>query len=132
MEAGGRIVREYSGFLPCSRLAGRHILRCEHLRDIPGEGFSPYRVEPEFTHQIWLWYRTNAEPDRLNLVFRGQFNFTLADHTEDWVAAEVTDFLAEMLWEAKQLKHVTRNDQSDTFWIRTVATKLQNLAGEQP
>lgn len=127
MEASGRIIREYSGFLPCSQLAARHILRCEHLRDIPSEGFSPYRVEPEFTHQLWIWYRTREEPGRLQLVFRGQFDFSIPGKDADGIAGMVTDFLARMLWEAKSLKQAQRNDNSDVFWSRAVSTKLGNL-----
>lgn len=123
----GRIISEYSGVLPATRLTARHILRCEHLRDIPGEGLPPYRVEPQFTHQIWLWCRPHATPDQLSLIFRGQFEFVLPGKDPDWVAAEVTDFLAYLLLQATDPNLVMRHDESDLFWAEAIETQLESL-----
>lgn len=125
----GRIIRAYSGILPGSRRTARHLLRCEHLRDIPGEGFSPFRAEPHHTHQIWLWYRLSKEPDKLILLFRGQFCFTLAGTDADWVAGEVADFLAYLLLSDAQnpWSEVFRHDNSDLFWALAVEKKVENL-----
>lgn len=126
----GRIIREYSGFLPATRLKARHILRCEHLRQLPGEGFPPYRVEPQFTHQLWLWSRNTPadtpEPQPLALVFRGQFAFTLPGQDPDALAAAVTDFLAFLLLQATDMQQVMRYPDSDLFWADAVASYLED------
>lgn len=124
----GRIIRSYSGFLPDCRFKARHILRCEHLRDIPGERFSPYRAEPHFTHQIWLWYRLNIEPNKLYLLFRGQFDFSISAIKADQMAGEVTDFLAFLLLESDRYRqNIFRNKDSDSFWVRAVERKVKSL-----
>jgi hypothetical protein len=131
----GRIIREYSGFLPATRLKARHILRCEHLRQLPGEGFPPYRVEPQFTHQLWLWSRNtptgNREPqplapEPLALVFRGQFEFALPGKDPDALATAVTDFLAFLLLQATDMQQVMRYPDSDLFWADAVASCLED------
>jgi hypothetical protein len=124
----GRVVREYGGFLPCSNLTVRHILRCEHLRDILGEDVPPHRMEPEFTHQIWIWYRPLTDPDQLHFVYRGQFDFTVPDYDVDAVAAKVTDSLAEVLWDCTNLEQILRHEDSDIFWSRSVESSLQLLS----
>jgi hypothetical protein len=126
----GRIIREYSGFLPCTQLTARHILRCEHLRDIPGEGLPPYRVEPNYTHQLWIWYRPQQEPGKLYLVFRGQFEFTIPGKDADEVAREVTDFLAYLMLQTGDRRQVLRHEESDLFWADAVETKLESVAYE--
>ena len=124
----GRIIRAYSGFLPDCRFRARHILRCEHLRELPGERFPPYRVEPQFTHQIWLWYRLKQEPDKLYLLFRGQFDFGFSAMDADQMSGEVTDFLAFLLLEGDQYRqNIFRNQNSDSFWVRAVERKVKSL-----
>jgi hypothetical protein len=126
----GRIIREYSGFLPATRLKARHILRCEHLRQLPGEGFPPYRVEPQFTHQLWLWSRNTPagtqEPQPLALVFRGQFKFAMPGKDPDALAATVTDFLAFLLLQATDMQQVMRYPDSDLFWADAVVSCLED------
>ena len=127
VEESGRIIRAYSGFLPCTRHTARHLLRCEHLRQLPGEGFPPYRAQPEFTHQIWIWYRTYKEPEKLYLVFRGQFDFSITDADADLVAGEITNFLAHLMIEAKDPREVLRHKETDIFWPLAVERKLRRL-----
>ncbi len=125
---GGRIIRSYSGFLPRTRRTARHILRCEHLWDIPGERL-PYRVDPSFTHQIWIWYRLNKDPEKLYLLFRGQFNFTITGHDSDWIAGQVSDSLASLLRDSKEHMHlVFRHKDCDTFWALAVERKFKSLS----
>ena len=131
LETSGRIIRSYRGVLPCARGKARHILRCEHLRQIPGEGLPPYRARPEYTHQLWLWYRLNEEPDKLYLLFRGQFDFSLSEREPDWVAGKVSDFLAFLLIytdKCKSQREVFRHQHSDRFWLLAIEKKLQRLA----
>jgi hypothetical protein len=123
----GRIIREYSGVLPCARLSARHILRCEHLRDIPGEGLPPYRVEPDFTHQIWLWYRSSDEANRLRLVFRGQFDCSIPGREADVVACEVTDYLAELLWDLSNMEESMHHENCEIFWSKAIEAKVRTL-----
>lgn len=133
LAASGRIIRSYSGFLPCARFRARHILRCEHLRQLPGERFQPYRVFPNYTHQIWLWYRLNPKPEQLHLLFRGQFDFTIPDKypnevIADKVAAEITDFLAYLLKKSQNYsRDFFRHKDSDTFWVMAVESKFKAL-----
>jgi hypothetical protein len=140
MAESGRIVCEYSGFLPAAQLTARHILRCEHLRQLPGEGFPPYRVEPQLTHQIWIWSRKVAQkpvsasqaapvepsPQPLELIFRGQFEFALPGQVADELAASVTDFLAFLLLQATDIHQVLRHSESDLFWTDAVASYLED------
>jgi hypothetical protein len=141
MAESGRIIREYSGFLPASKLTTRHILRCEHLRQLPGEGFPPYRVEPHFTHQIWLWSRNTSTgcsapqplaPQPLALVFRGQFEFALPRQDPDTLAGAVTDFLAFLLLQATDIQQAMRYPDSDLFWADAVASYLEDCNAEVP
>jgi hypothetical protein len=128
MAVSGRIVREYAGVLPCSRRTVKHLLRCEHLRPVAGDPSSPYQDDPNNTHQIWLWYRTSSEPERLHLVFRGQFNFAVPSQPADTIAVQITDSLAERLWESQQLDQTLRYDESDDDWSSTIEQKLSELA----
>ncbi|MBW4573933.1 MAG: hypothetical protein KME08_01460 [Aphanothece sp. CMT-3BRIN-NPC111] len=123
----GRIIRAYSGVLPCTKYTAQHLLRCEHLRDLPGEKAPPYKVQPEYTHQIWIWYRTYKEPEKLNLVFRGQFDFNTASDKSDVIAAEITDFLAYLMLQAKDPTEVLRNKDGDVFWAMAVERKFNNI-----
>jgi len=124
----GRIVRAYGGVLPCTRRIARHLLRCEHLRQLPGERFQPYRVEPNYTHQIWLWYILKKDPDKLHLLFRGQFNFTIPGKNPDWIAEEIADFLAYLLINSEEhVQEVFRNSYSDRFWSLAVEKKFLSL-----
>lgn len=121
MAEGGRIIRSYSGFLPSTRRLARHVLRCEHLRDIPGEGFPPYRAEASYTHQIWIWYRLNDNPQQLNLLFRGQFDFARLGRDPDQVAGGVTDYLAYLLVKGEpHIQELFRHEASDLFWALAV------------
>lgn len=131
MVKASRIIREYSGALPCSQQAARHILRCEHLRPIPGEDLQPYRVEPQYTHQIWLWYRTQDQPNRMKLVFRGQFEFAIPGRSPDAIAQEVTKFLASYLMTVEDYQRVIRQDDSDLFWATLIYTKVESMKGKQ-
>lgn len=127
----GRVVRSYSGFLPCARRTARHILKCEHLRHIPSEGPKPYCFQSNHTHQIWLWYRLNRAPDRLHLLFRGQFDFTLLGRNSDWVAGEVADFLAFLLITCEtHHREIFRHQHSDIFWTSAVERKFTSLSCE--
>ncbi|PSN11871.1 hypothetical protein C7293_22555 [filamentous cyanobacterium CCT1] len=114
MAESGRIVRSYCGFLPRLEGRSRHIIRCEHLDFIPGEGFSPFRAEPCFTHQIWIWYRLNRNPDRLNLLFRGQFDFSCPEQDAHELARRVTDYLANLL--INNGEHENQLFLSETSW----------------
>jgi len=125
--ASGRIIRAYSGFLPCSQHTARHILRCEHLRELPGQKVLPYRAEPEYTHQIWIWYRLYNQPSKLNLVFRGQFDFTIANNEADIVAREITDFLVYLMLNAKDPREVLRNKDSELYWAAAIERKFKNM-----
>ena len=117
----GRIIRAYSGFLPGLESTARHVLRCEHLELIPGEGFSPYRAESHFTHQIWIWYRFNHSPERLNLLFRGQFNFLSSDFDAHALARRVTDYLSELLVHSDVgHEQLFLNESSWKFWALAV------------
>jgi hypothetical protein len=128
LEASGRVIRSYGGILPSSGGRARHILRCEHLRELPGEGLQPYRAEPNFTHQIWLWYRMNDEPDRLYLLFRGQFDFRMMGYDLDWIAGEIADFLAYLLLNCDEVApEIFRNQYSDQFWSTAVSRKFEYL-----
>jgi len=131
LAAGGRVIRSYSGFLPyCRRTAG-HLLRCEHLRYISSEGLQPYCVQSNFTHQIWLWYRLNREPDKLHLLFRGQFDFTLLGRDSDWVAGEVADFLAFLLLNCEgHHREIFRHSGGEIFWAYAVERKFTSLLCE--
>lgn len=86
----GRTIRAYSGSLPCTRYAARHLLKCEHLQPIPGEQFPPYRAEPNNTHQLWIWYRFKTNPDQLHLLFREQFGFEIPGKKSNQIAGEIT------------------------------------------
>lgn len=128
MEESGRIIRSYSGFLPSTRQTARHILRCEHLKDVPGERL-PYRAEPSFTHQIWLWYRLNRYPDKLYLLFRGQFDFTIQGLDPDVVASRISDSLADLLLDCNRSKREAfRHQDSTTFWALAVERKFKSLS----
>jgi hypothetical protein len=121
MEESGRIIRTYSGVLPQLRGRARHMLRCEHLRLLPGEGFSPYRAEPDFTHQIWIWYRLNQAPERLNFLFRGQFNFAMLDQDSDTTARRVTDYIANLLTHSDEYEEqLFLNESSWNFWTLAI------------
>ncbi|MDJ0718727.1 MAG: hypothetical protein QNJ54_31630 [Prochloraceae cyanobacterium] len=129
MEASGRIIRSYSGFLPSTRFQARHILRCEHLRQLPGERFQPYRTFPNYTHQLWLWYRLNSNPDKLYLLFRGQFDFTIPGKNSDKVAAEITDFIAYLLKEQENSsRELFRHKDSDNFWVMAIENEFKRLS----
>ena len=118
-------------FCPAPNQSARHILRCEHLRLIPGEGFPPYRVAPQYTHQIWLWYRTQERPARLMLVFRGQFECVIPGRPSDQIAKEVTQFLANYLMTVEEYERVIRQNDSDLFWATLINTKIESLKGGQ-
>jgi hypothetical protein len=131
----GRSICEYSGVLPAARLKVRHLLRCEHLRQLPGEEFPPYRVEPQFTHQIWLWSRNiptdgSTAPQPLALVFRGQFEFAIPGQNPDQVAIDVTEFFAFLLLQATDIQQVMRYPDSDLFWADAVASYLEDCHAE--
>lgn len=121
LEESGRIVRAYGGFLPGLESTARHILRCEHLDLIPGEGFPPYRAESHFTHQIWIWYRFKHSPERLNLLFRGQFSFPASELDPHALARRVTDYLSELLIH-RDVGHdqLFLNESSWKFWALAI------------
>ncbi len=126
--ASGRTISSYSGFLPCTRYGARHIFKCEHLRHIPGERL-PYRAHPSFTHQIWIWYRLTQEPGKLYLLFRGQFDFTLRDRDPDWVAEQVSEFLASLLFNCEEhTGEIFRHEDGDAFWALAVERKFKSLS----
>ncbi|MDJ0716853.1 MAG: hypothetical protein QNJ54_22005 [Prochloraceae cyanobacterium] len=128
VETSGRILSCYSGFLPGWRFRARHILRCEHLRNIPGERFPPYRAHSSLTHQLWLWYRLNQRPDRLELLFRGQFDLSFEKSKTDEVAKEITAHLADLLTEGKtHPQELFRHLDSHQFWLCAIETKLKTL-----
>lgn len=128
LATGGRVIRSYGGFLPRSRRTAGHLLRCEHLRYIPSEGLQPYCVQSNYTHQLWLWYRLNSEPDKLQLLFRGQFDFTLVGRNPDWVAGEVTDFLAFLLLNCEEHhREIFRHKHSEIFWASAVERKFKDI-----
>jgi hypothetical protein len=117
MAESGRIVRSYCGFLPRFEGRARHIIRCEHLDFIPGEGFSPFRAEPCLTHQIWIWYRLSHNPERLNLLFRGQFDFSCPNQDAHDLARRVTDYLANLLINSSEhASQLFLNETSWKFW----------------
>ncbi|MBF2078570.1 MAG: hypothetical protein IGR76_08625 [Synechococcales cyanobacterium T60_A2020_003] len=121
MAESGRIVRTYSGVLPKLERTARHILRCEHLDVIPGEGLSPYRAEPHYSHQIWIWYRLDHTPERLNLLFRGQFDFSSSEQDSNALAARVTDYLADLLINHDEHQHqLFLNESSWEFWTLAI------------
>lgn len=124
----GRILREYSGILPCIKHSVSHILRCEHLRALPEEEFAPYKVQDEFTHQLWIWYR-EAEPNSpLKLVFRHQFNFATPSQDADTVAIAITDSLAEVLWESTSSEKLLQASQDEPDWLKAVEIQFSQLA----
>lgn len=124
----GRILREYSGILPCIKHSVSHMLRCEHLRALPDEQFAPYKVQDEFTHQLWIWYRESADASPLKLIFRNQFNFSLPNQDSDTVAIAITDFLAELLWDATDSELLLQASQDESDWIKAVELQLSQLA----
>ncbi|MBW4577730.1 MAG: hypothetical protein KME08_21065 [Aphanothece sp. CMT-3BRIN-NPC111] len=127
IKRSGRLVCGYSGFLPCTQQTARHILTCEHLRKLPEEKLPPYRFEPQYTHQIWIWYRNYKDFKKLNLLFRGQFDFAILDREPDTVAKEVSDFLAYVMINSKNSRELLRTQYNDTFWVLAVETKLRRL-----
>lgn len=134
LEETGRVIRSYGGFLPGLESTARHILRCEHLERVSSEGFSPYRAESHLTHQIWIWYRFNHSPERLNLLFRGQFDFSRPGLDANALAGRVSDYIAELLGHSKTTQEqLFLNDSSWKFWTLAVDSfistedKLNNL-----
>lgn len=121
----GRTIRAYSGVLPCTQYVARHLLKCEHLRPLPGDRFFPYQAEPHYTHQVWIWYRFHTDPSQLQLLFRGQFDFAIAGKNSAQVAAEITDYLAFLLIHSEDYQqHLFRNSGSDAFWAQAVEQYL--------
>lgn len=121
LEETGRIIRTYGGFLPGLESTARHILRCEHLERVSSEGFSPYRAESHLTHQIWIWYRFNDSPQRLNLLFRGQFDFSRPGIDANSLARRVSDYIAELLVHSKTTREqLFLNDSSWKFWALAI------------
>lgn len=118
----GRVVRAYSGCLPLPHPTPRHILKCEHLRPLPGESMQPYRAEPDFTHQIWIWYRLVDQPDKLHLLFRSQLSFRFhkqeSDQDTDVTAVDIVDNLARLMRGLPQSagQELFRHENSDEFW----------------
>jgi hypothetical protein len=127
----GRIIREYSGILPCTKHAARHILRCEHLRDIPGEPVSFYKQEDHFTHQIWVWYRELANPSLLQLLFRSQFECAVKGCDPDAVATAVTDDFAQALWQCKLPQQVYQSPSNEEIWEKVLENALISFAHAQ-
>ncbi len=131
LPVSGRNIRFYDGFLPCARRTARHILKCEHLRYIASEGAKPYCFQPNYTHQIWIWYKLNRDPEQLHLLFRGQFDFTMFGRDSDWVAGQIADFLAFLLINCEtHHREIFRNKGSEIFWASAVERKLTNLSCE--
>ncbi|PSR13365.1 hypothetical protein C8255_25375 [filamentous cyanobacterium CCP3] len=121
MEETGGAIRAYGGFLPGLESTARHILRCEHLEHVSSDGFSPYRAESHLTHQIWIWYRFTHSPQRLNLLFRGQFDFSRPGLDANSLAGRVSDYLAELLMHSKTTREqLFLNDSSWKFWALAI------------
>jgi hypothetical protein len=124
----GRIIRAYEGIVPYGINKAQHILRCEHLRQLPEEKFAPYRAEENYTHQIWLWYKLNNNPEKLELLFRGQFDFSIPDINSDLVAQQIADFLVYLMLNAEgHQKELFRHQYSYLFWSKAVEKKLESL-----
>lgn len=70
----------------------------------------------------------NNEPSRLYLLFRGQFDFTIAKIEVDWTAGEIADFLAYLLLNFDgDSAEMFRNQYSDQFWTTAVSRKFEYL-----
>jgi hypothetical protein len=124
-----RVIRTYGGFIPSAPKTVEHILRCEHLRQLPGDKFAPYHAEENYTHQIWLWYKLKKNPEKLELLFREQFDFKLPGMDADFVAKEVTDFLAYLLLNGEEHPlELLRHQYSHLFWTKAVEKKLFYLS----
>ncbi|MDG2990606.1 hypothetical protein L3556_06610 [Candidatus Synechococcus calcipolaris G9] len=128
LEAGGRIICEYGGLLAANGTPGRYLLRCEHLRSLPGEKFPPYRVEPDFTHQLWIFSRSPKNEAHLDIIFRAQFNLDLPGQDGDQVALEVTEFLAYLMQHASEPDAFVPGEAAEQFWIEAVETHLEMSA----
>lgn len=75
-----RVVGKWSGVLPACEGTRYyhsiiHTLLCIHLRDIPGERYSPYKARPYLTHEIFIFYRVETD-DVVHLIFRSAFDFS--------------------------------------------------------
>ena len=125
-----RIIREFRGLLPTAGHAARHILRCEHLRQLPGERFHPFRAEPEYTHQLWFWYRLHERSEQLILLFRGQFDLRFPEQDPDCAASYLTDRIAEELMTSMTNDfYLFRQQDSEIFWASLINSQV-NLKGK--
>ncbi len=86
-----------------------------------------YKFEDELTHQLWIWYRELANPSHLQLLFRGQFDFSIRGYDLETVAISVTDYVAEVLWECKNPNQVFQSPSGEAFWEKVVETQLVKL-----
>lgn len=125
LETSGRVICEYGGLLATNITTGRYLLRCEHLRSLPGEKFPPYRVEPDFSHQLWIFSRGQADDANLQIIFRAQFNLAFPGQDADQVALEVTEFLAYLMQHAIEPDAFVPGAAADQFWAEAVETHLE-------
>ncbi len=117
---GERLISCWCGALPATRRSARHLLLCEHLR--PVSGHRPFRVLPEASHQIWLFYQPRRDLSRLNLLFRCQAALLVPGREEDWPARAGVEFLARLLSEQKDVRKLIRFDATDHggFWAEAL------------
>ncbi|MEO0988458.1 MAG: hypothetical protein AAFY20_23400 [Cyanobacteria bacterium J06639_14] len=133
--ANGRQVSRWGGVLPATP-RHRHLLVCQHLRDVPGQR-RPYKVESLATHEVWIWYQRSGDLAGKHLLFRGQYDCGGALIAEaekvmpDWskraamiavgrdvdmTAKRACRLLAQRMLSAKKDFMVLRTDKDEHLW----------------
>ena len=133
--ANGRQISRWGGILPATP-RHRHLLILQHLRDVPGQR-RPYKVEPEFTHEVWIWYQRLGDLAGKHLLFRGQYDcgsdliaeadqimpdwnkkaaMITAGRNVDLVAKRACRILTQRMLSAKEDFMVLRTDKDEHLW----------------
>lgn len=148
----GRVVSRYSGVLP-QVPAFRHLLLVAHLRILPGEGLEPYRVDPNNTHELWIWYQHRPIGAK-KLLFRCQFDagsylierakispdykrfaaIKIAEHQSDKCAKFVAQVIADLLEDSTEYGATLASKDGDWYWslaVERAIHRCDNLPDSQ-